>query len=56
MPNAFSDSRLVQAVTRRLEPFVSTDLRTWVKHAVEAPLIAHDITRLAEICRASGWR
>lgn len=49
MPNPLSDNRLVQSVIKRLKPYVSADFRAWAKRAIEAPLVAHDITRLAQI-------
>ena len=56
MPNPLSDSRVVQAVARRLKPFVSASFRTWITHAIEAPLVAHDITRLAQIYGTDKWK
>lgn len=49
MPNPLSDSRVVRSVTARLKPYVSADFLAWARRTIEAPLIAHDITRLAEI-------
>jgi hypothetical protein len=56
MPNSLSDSHLLRSVTTRLKPYVSADLRAWAKHRIEAPLVAHDITRLAQIYGTDKWK
>ncbi|MGH9895366.1 MAG: class I SAM-dependent methyltransferase, partial [bacterium] len=55
-PNQRKGFPLMQAVNARLKPIVPGPWRSWVKETLEAPLVAGDLTRLAQIYRTDKWR